>query len=118
MRKSAVLSRPLSCDESILVEHPGWAQSDDGFQRVFVSQDGSRTFVMITPDKVIQHHLAGHGAEPRLDKFSLRDEDLASVPALRDRLTRLGTLARYRTSSLWEAFAWAIIRLRNNGNAH
>lgn len=117
MRKSAVLCRPLSCDESILVEHPGWRQSGDAFQRVFVSQDASRTLVTITPDKVIQHHLAGNGAEPRLDKFSLREEDLARVPTLRDRLTKLGTLARYRTSSLWEAFAWAIIRLRNNGNA-
>ncbi|GLH99879.1 DNA glycosylase family protein [Phytohabitans aurantiacus] len=97
----------------VISEHAAWSPAIGGGRlRVFQVPDGARWLVHTTGNTWSRHALgsAAAAAEPVYDTFRLPDGALEQMPELASALTGLGTVARFRTSNLWEAIGSAIIR--------
>jgi DNA-3-methyladenine glycosylase II len=103
---------PMNDIDFVISEHPAWSTAVDGGRlRVFAMPDGGRWLVHTTGTEFSLHPL-GPAETPRpvYDTFRLPPDALHEVPELACALTGLGTVARFRTSHLWEAIGAAIIR--------
>jgi DNA-3-methyladenine glycosylase II len=93
-----------------MTEHAAWRPFDGGHRRVFTLPDGGRCLVTISAGGLALHPLTAGGSDPALDVFTLSNGLLGEVPELATALADLGTVARFRTASLWDAIGTAIIR--------
>lgn len=96
---------------SVITEHAAWYITGQRRSRLFSLPDGGRWLVTVGQAAPLYRPFAsGAGPHPRLDTFALPDTGLSEVPELSLALTRLGAVARFRTSDLWDAIGTAIIR--------
>jgi DNA-3-methyladenine glycosylase II len=97
---------------SVITEHAAWRITQRGQYRVFALPDGGQWLVRANGSEPMSVPLIPSSGEPRFDVFSLVRPEVATTeaPELSSALARLGTVARFRTSDLWEAIATAIIR--------
>src|SRR6266566_8091662 len=96
----------------VITEHAAWRITERGRYRVFTLPDGGQWLVRANGGELLSFPLMPSGGEPRSDVFTLRRPKMATpeAPELFAALAVLGTVARFRTSDLWEAIATAIIR--------
>jgi DNA-3-methyladenine glycosylase II len=94
----------------VLTEHAAWRTTPSGGSRVFVLPDGGQWLVTIDGGEPRPHQLADGSARPQLDSFTVAEPAVSEARALFEALAELGTVARFRTSDLWEAIGTAIIR--------
>ena len=96
----------------VITEHAAWRSTERGRYRVFALPDGGQWLVRVRGSEVLSRPLVASSGEPRFDVFALPRPGMAGreVPELFSALAALGTVARFRTSDLWEAIATAIIR--------
>ena len=97
---------------SVITEHAAWRITQRGRYRVFALPDGGQWLVRVNDSELLSLRLITSSGEPRFDVFTLlQPEAMATeAPELFSALAALGTVARFRTSDLWEAIATAIIR--------
>ena len=96
----------------VITEHAAWRITERGRYRVFALPDGGQWLVRVSGGEVLSCPLVASSGEPRFDVFALPRPGMAGreAPELSSALAALGTVARFRTSDLWEAIATAIIR--------
>ena len=96
----------------VITEHAAWRITERGRHRVFALPDGGQWLVRVSGSEVLSCPLVASTGEPRFDVFALPRPGMArrEAPELFSALAALGTVARFRTSDLWEAIATAIIR--------
>lgn len=96
----------------VITEHAAWRITERGRHRVFALPDGGQWLVRVSGSEVLSCPLVASTGEPRFDVFALPRPGMArrEAPELSSALAALGTVARFRTSDLWEAIATAIIR--------
>lgn len=96
----------------VVTEHAAWRITERGRYRVFALPDGGQWLIRVSGCEVLSCPLVASSGEPRFDVFALPRPGMAGceAPELLSALTALGTIARFRTSDLWEAIATAIIR--------
>ncbi len=96
----------------VITEHAAWRITERGRHRVFALPDGGQWLVRVSGSEVLSCPLVASSGEPRFDVFALPRPGMArrEAPELSSALAALGTVARFRTSDLWEAIATAIIR--------
>ena len=97
---------------SVITEHAAWRTTQRSRYRVFALPDGGQWLVRANGGELLSLPLITSNGEPRFDVFSLLRAEVATIeaPQLFSSLAGLGTVARFRTSDLWEAIATAIIR--------
>ena len=97
---------------SVITEHAAWRITQRDRYRVFTLPDGGQWLIRANGSELLSLPLVASTGEPRFDAFSLLRPEVATtkVPELFSALAALGTVARFRTSDLWEAIATAIIR--------
>jgi DNA-3-methyladenine glycosylase II len=96
----------------VITEHAAWRITERGKSRVFALRDGGQWLVRADGGELLFSPLIPSSGEPRFDVFALRRSEMAipEAPELFAALSALGTVARFRTSDLWESIATAIIR--------
>ena len=97
---------------SVITEHAAWRSTERGRYRVFALPDGGQWLVRANGSELLSLPLVASSGEPRFDAFTLLRSEVATTEVLElfSALAGLGTVARFRTSDLWEAIATAIIR--------
>jgi len=96
---------------SVITEHAAWHITGQRRCRLFSLRDGGRWLVTVGKDAPSYlSFTSGAGEYPRLDLFALPEAGLDEIPELSLALTRLGAVARFRTSDLWDAIGTAVIR--------
>lgn len=95
-----------------ITEHAAWRITERGRYRVFALSDGGQWLVRVSGSEVLSCLIVVSSGEPRFDVFALPRPGMAGREATKlfSALAALGTVARFRTSDLWEAIATAIIR--------
>jgi len=96
----------------VMTEHPAWIPARDGVARLRVLHmaDGGRWLVQATGDSFALHELVPSATKPTVDVFRLPPQAIREMPQLAAALSGLGSVARFRTSNLWEAIGTAAIR--------
>ena len=96
----------------VMTEHAAWRITERGRYRVFALPDGGQWLIRVSGCEVLSCPLVASSGEPRFDVFALPRPGIAGseAPELVSALAALGTVARFRTSDLWEAVATATIR--------
>jgi DNA-3-methyladenine glycosylase II len=97
---------------SVITEHTAWRITQRDRYRVFALPDGGQWLVRANGGELLSLPLIASSGEPRFDAFTLLRSEVATTeaPEVFSALASLGTVARFRTSDLWEAIATAIIR--------
>jgi len=95
----------------VMTEHPTWLPTGESHARVFACTGGSRWLAVACGRVVAVNRLTSAPAdEPCADVFALPEGLVALVPELAAVLGRLGRVARFRNTCLWDAIGTAIIR--------
>src|SRR5260370_15768195 len=97
---------------SVITEHAAWRITQRDRYRVFVLPDGEQWLIRANGRELLSLPLVASSGEPRFDAFTLLRSEVATTeaPELFSAFAALCTVARFRTSDLWEAIAAAIIR--------
>src|SRR5258708_5011142 len=95
---------------SVITEHAAWRIAKHHRSRVFNLPEGGQWLVTIEKATVSYRPLTLGVGRPRLDVFSLPGTEIREIPELVCALRGLGSVARFRTCSLWDAIGTAIIR--------
>lgn len=96
---------------SVITEHAAWRITGHHRSRLFNLADGGQWLVAVgKAAPSYRSFTSGTGKRPRLDTFALPEAGLSEIPELSIALARLGAVARFRTSDLWDAIGTAVIR--------
>ncbi len=94
----------------VMTEHPSWRLVAGTQVRVLTTDNGGVWLAEVGTRGAALTALQAVGRKPRADTFSLAGGSIVDTPGLLPALQPLGTVARYRNPSLWDALATAIIR--------
>jgi DNA-3-methyladenine glycosylase II len=94
----------------VMTEHAAWLPDQEAIHRVFACADGGRGLVRVADSTVTVDLLTPDAGALPVDVFTLPEGVAGSAAELVTALGRLGVVARFRNTNLWDAIGTAIIR--------
>ncbi|MFI9639420.1 hypothetical protein ACIG87_05015 [Micromonospora sp. NPDC051925] len=94
----------------LMTDHPAWHSEGFRRSRILTLDAGAAWIIEVRGQQVTTTHVYGEQTPPPLDVFSLPAVPRPQAEPILASLAGMGSVARLRNPSLWEALATAIIR--------
>ncbi|MGW4498593.1 hypothetical protein ACWENR_08240 [Micromonospora sp. NPDC004336] len=94
----------------LMTDHPAWHTDDDGFHRLVTTDSGAAWLLTANGWLITDRAVSGEGPRPIVDTFAPPPAAQPQAAPIHGPLAALGTVARLRNPSLWDALATAIVR--------